>query len=767
MSKRLLLSILLAAASLAAQDPPARAGRLSYISGSVSFQPSGVSDWVAATVNRPLTTGDQLFADEGARAEVHVPGAAFRLGSRTAFEFLNLDDRNVQVRFSEGVLNVRVRRMEGALEIDTPNLAFTIDRPGAYRFETYPDSYETRVTVTNGEGGITSNSGSFSVRAGQEAVVSGQDGAQYNVYAASGYDDFDRWARTRDEREDRFQSSRYVSPGIVGYEDLDDYGAWQSTPDYGAMWIPRSVPAGWAPYHYGHWAWVDPWGWSWVDDAPWGFAPFHYGRWAFVQGRWGWLPPPVAVAPVYAPALVAWFEGRRGGFQVSLGFGGGDVGWFPLGPRDVYLPAYQATPAYVTRINTTNTTVINNVQVTNVYNNYVRTGTIPTNTYANVWVPGAALVAPQAVIAGARPVQQAARSIPAAQVAAIRTASGSPRVTPQTAAVLGRTGAGQSVVARPAVAVVNRPVVAKAAPPARPAPFAQRQALLEKNAGRPIPLQQQRQLSQSAPGANPARVRMVTQTRPVTPSVVNTPAPRPGQAARGTVVQKPSALPPATADQAGRPQPGVPQAPQRGPAQATREQPRIQPQPARPAEPPSAQRPAPRPPERGPAQATREQPRVQPQPARPAEPPSAQRPAQRPPERGPAQATREQPRVQPQPARPVEPPSAQRPAARPPERGPAQATHEQPRVQPQPARPAEPPSAQRPAQRPPERGPAQATHEQPRVQPQPARPAEPPSAQRPAPRPPERGPAQATRERPAPPHRGSSEPPKREERPPL
>jgi hypothetical protein len=24
---------------------------------------------------------------------------------------------------------------------------------------------------------------------------------------------------------------------------------------------------------------MSPWGWTWVDNAPWGFAPFHYGRW--------------------------------------------------------------------------------------------------------------------------------------------------------------------------------------------------------------------------------------------------------------------------------------------------------------------------------------------------------------------------------------------------------------------------------------------------------------------------------------------------------
>ncbi len=71
------------------------------------------------------------------------------------------------------------------------------------------------------------------------------------------------------------------------------------------------VPAGWAPYRNGHWAWIDPWGWTWVDDAPWGFAPFHYGRWTVVDDRWGWVPGPVRQRAVYAPALVAFIGGAE------------------------------------------------------------------------------------------------------------------------------------------------------------------------------------------------------------------------------------------------------------------------------------------------------------------------------------------------------------------------------------------------------------------------------------------------------------------------
>src|ERR1700739_36811 len=73
-------------------DPPGRGARLSDLQGSVSLQPAGVQDWAAATLNRPLTTGDRLWADQDARAELDMGDAAIRLGSTTGFSFLNLDD---------------------------------------------------------------------------------------------------------------------------------------------------------------------------------------------------------------------------------------------------------------------------------------------------------------------------------------------------------------------------------------------------------------------------------------------------------------------------------------------------------------------------------------------------------------------------------------------------------------------------------------------------------------------------------------------------
>src|ERR1019366_4381965 len=175
------------------------------------------------------------------------------------------------------------------------------------------------------------------------------------------------------------------------------------------VWFPH-VSAGWAPYGEGPRARIDPWGWTWVDDEHWGYAPFHYGRWLSIEGRWAWLPGPMDVEPVYAPALVV-FVGGGGGF-------GGNVGWFPLGPREVYVPSYRVSREYVNRVNISNTTV-NNVQITNVYNTTIinKTTNITNVTYANRNVRGAVTAVPQRAFASAQPVGRAAVAMNARQIA--------------------------------------------------------------------------------------------------------------------------------------------------------------------------------------------------------------------------------------------------------------------------------------------------------------------------------------------------------------
>src|SRR3989475_8770271 len=163
------------------RDPPSRVGRLSFVTGSVSFRPGGVDDWVAATVHYPLHDGDHLWTDSDARAEITVGSTAFRLAPQSAFGFLALDDRTVQVRLSQGSLNVRVRDLDDdeSFEIDTPSGAVSLLRTGVYRVDVDTTGDTTSVTVRHGAAEVTAAGSAFPVRGKHTAVVAGGDSASY------------------------------------------------------------------------------------------------------------------------------------------------------------------------------------------------------------------------------------------------------------------------------------------------------------------------------------------------------------------------------------------------------------------------------------------------------------------------------------------------------------------------------------------------------------------------------------------------------------
>jgi len=457
-----------------AQDPPGRVARLNYMEGSVSFQPGGENDWVDAVLNRPLVTGDNLWADEDSRAEVHIGSTALRLGAKTGITLLEVSDRAAQIRLAQGSLIVKIRHVddEDSYEIDTPNVAFTVMQPGDYRLDVDVDGNRTEVTVWRGRGEVTGGGSSYTVVANQHATFTGSDHLDYELGQVPAEDGFDTWASNRDQVEDQSDSANYVSREMTGYEDLDEYGDWSYVAGYGTCWRPRVLVAGWAPYHFGHWAWVGPWGWTWVEDEPWGFAPFHYGRWAFASGGWLWVPGPSVVRPMYAPALVAWVGGGPG-LNFSFGFGAG-VGWFPLAPGEVFLPGYRVSRVYVNNVNFTNTRV-DIARVTNAYNTVVlnRSTTVNNIAYANRNVNGGVTVVSRDTFVNARPVARNVVSVPARELAAAPVAH-TVAFEPVRSSVLGE---GRPVANRPPAAVTSRPVVALRTPAPMPRSFDQRQAL--------------------------------------------------------------------------------------------------------------------------------------------------------------------------------------------------------------------------------------------------------------------------------------------------
>jgi hypothetical protein len=511
-------------------DPPGRVARLSYVNGQVSFSPSGTDDWVAAVLNRPLTTGDKLWADQNSRAELHVGSASIRLGEQTGFSFLNLDDRMMQIRLTEGTINLRVRRLgeNEAIEVDTPNLAFTALRPGRYRVSVNEAGDTTMINVRDGDGEVTGGGSSYTVHPGEQGIFTGTDSLNADIEPLPELDSFDSWCDERDLREDHSVAKRYVSDDVIGYEDLDDYGGWRPVPEYGTVWFPHVAVVGWAPYRYGHWVWVSPWGWTWVDDAPWGFAPFHYGRWVFVGGAWGWVPcppPVVAVAyvrPVYAPALVAWVGGPH--FAAGVAFGGGfaagvNVGWFPLGPREVFVPSYPVSRTYVNNVNISNTTV-NQTVINNYYNTTIVNKNVTVNNvrYVNQGVPGAVTATTGHAFTSAQPVGRNMVAVNQQQIAAAPAVVHAPAVVPPKQAVL---GAGAASNYHPPAMVQSRAVVAKTTPPPAPPSFAVRQAAIEKNQGQPISTAQEHQLQAQSHATTAAAVHVAPPANPGTPHYTN------------------------------------------------------------------------------------------------------------------------------------------------------------------------------------------------------------------------------------------------------
>jgi len=529
----LLGCLTLLCSGLASAEPPSRAARLGYISGTVSFSPGSQPEWVQAVVNRPLTTGDRLWADTSSRAELQIGGAAIRLGADSNVTLLNLDDRIVQVQLSQGTLKIRVRHLAPgqSFEVDTPNLAFTIRRPGDYRIDVDPSDDATAVSVQNGEAEVYGEGASYAVTPRQSYRFYGTGLSDYDTLPVRRDDDLDRWARDRDRRADTSPSARYVSQEVIGYEDLDANGSWRADPTYGRVWTPTRVAAGWTPYHDGHWAWVDPWGWTWVDDAPWGFAVSHYGRWANFNGTWGWVPGPPREQAVYAPALVAFVGGRNLQVSVSVGSAAAAaVGWFPLAPREVYQPSYPVSRGYFDNINRSNA-VIAPTTITNVYNTTnVTNTTIVNNTtnivktvYVNQQVRGAVVAVPAQAFAQSQSVARAA--VPLSREAALSA----PVAHVATVAPVQQSVHGGAPVALAKPPARELAVVAHTAPPPPPVPFAEQQKHLATNPGKPIDEAQRVQLKPAVVPGPAAKVSVIAAARAPAPSAAppaTAPAPK-------------------------------------------------------------------------------------------------------------------------------------------------------------------------------------------------------------------------------------------------
>ncbi|MBP1621676.1 MAG: putative prolin-rich exported protein [Acidobacteria bacterium] len=253
LARMLVVAVLAAAAlpALAQEDLPGRAGRLADVAGRVYLATEErAEDWVEALRNYTVTSGDNLWVAGDGRAEIDYGGGQVRLAGDTNVHVARLDDRVLALFVAQGRVIVRLRVLEPgeSARIDTPNTQIALTRPGLYRVEVAQDRTRTDLVVREGEALAQLASGAQQqVLPGQSATLVGPEPGQAEVRTGYWVDGFDTWSAERDRRYERSRSTSYVSPQMVGYADLDEFGRWETVPEYGAVWYPTTVAVGWAP----------------------------------------------------------------------------------------------------------------------------------------------------------------------------------------------------------------------------------------------------------------------------------------------------------------------------------------------------------------------------------------------------------------------------------------------------------------------------------------------------------------------------------------
>ncbi len=329
-------------------DVKARVARISLISGEVNLKRNGNQDWEPVRLNYPLVEGDEVATGKGSLLEIQVDARNFvRLTASSVLRIVTLRDEGIALSVLEGTAAVRLAKFDRDheyFEMDAPKTTMAAEKKGLYRIDV-PSDGRVRLTVRDGGSArIYSDTSGFALRDGRSAVlvVNGENAGDWELLAAAPRDAVDEWVNERENylAQRLKYDVKYFDEYVWGAEDLDAYGDWRYTDDFGWIWQPRATAIAsyndWAPYRYGHWTWCPPYGWTWVGYEPWGWAPYHYGRWVYHNNYWAWCPRSQYYRnrSWWRPALVAFV------FNISFG---NDVCWYPLSyhQRDPYSRHYR------------------------------------------------------------------------------------------------------------------------------------------------------------------------------------------------------------------------------------------------------------------------------------------------------------------------------------------------------------------------------------------------------------------------------------------
>lgn len=310
--------------------------RLAVVEGTAHFWRPGDGQWSSAQVNTALVAGDALATGDRSNIEVQVGSRDFvRMMADSQLVVSRRDVGNWRFRVPVGNVSFDLRGLAAGqrVEIEAPNTLFVAERSGYYRIDVRAGA--TAMTVRHG-GYASLPALGRGVGSEEVAVVRDDRPSVIEVSRAGAADSWDRWNDSRSDYYARAASYRYLPQDVYGAAELDQYGSWRETSDYGPVWLP-SVAGGWTPFSRGSWRWDPVYEWTWVDEAPWGWTTAHHGRWVLIDGYWAWAPGPRAARTTYLPATVV-FYGTDGNIAYGVSPLTAGVSWVALGWGEPVLP---------------------------------------------------------------------------------------------------------------------------------------------------------------------------------------------------------------------------------------------------------------------------------------------------------------------------------------------------------------------------------------------------------------------------------------------
>jgi hypothetical protein len=418
-----------------------RVGRIAVAEGEIAIrlpanaqpdQAAHPGPWADAGVNDPIAEGMSVRTAEKARAVLRIGGDTLALAGGSEAEIVSLDRGTAEIALHRGRIGVRLAELDSALGVNVtiPSGGIRLLAPGEYDILADEGRFPARLAVLAGTARFSGKGLDAVIADGGAVLLTGNDpvgmlpgGTEEDEFVAS-------WRAHGADRMGK-TALRHVSPAMTGYEALDEHGAWEVVGGYGAVWFPNELPQDWAPYRSGHWRWVNPWGWTWIDDMPWGFVTSHYGRWVRFgasdpePGSWGWVPGKKVKNPSYMPAGVAFLGTPGVGLSYPDAFGPA-VAWFPLAPNEVYWPRFTDDLAAIRRLNAG--AVAEPATIGPALNGKPPADVV-TGDYRNRRF---ATVVPRAVFLGGKPVAEALIDLPIRRLENAPLLAGSPQIEPPT-----------------------------------------------------------------------------------------------------------------------------------------------------------------------------------------------------------------------------------------------------------------------------------------------------------------------------------------------